>query len=271
VTGAGKRSCIPAFLVLFSFAAACSNSNDLPDFSAPTRNLSDINFNINLPAHANKKFSAYVFMGGVLKGAVLSNAMLDASGQYYARTFKVDSSNCITNQLFNDGTMGTYSVHYRVDSTGSANFIYPTGCPSSAGFLSDAGLGKYLAATLASGNVTFAVTSMDVTAQIIFNISGTGLGTVSRNTYCSVVDGGISNPGSDISSRLGFYQGVLNYVGGDATAFTALRAVTTVQNPLNYSCWIDTNGSGAYNSGDLVASGALMNYTQAISAWSTVP
>ncbi len=256
---------------LAPICAACSSNNSFSEFSTPTGNLSNINFNINLPAQANKKFSAYVFMGGVLKGAVLSNTTLDANGQYYARSYKVDASNCITNQLFNDGAVGTYSLHYRVDNTGSANLVSPAGCPASPGFLSDAGLGMDFTVTLASGNATFSVTAMNTTSQVTFNISGTGLNGVNRNTYCSIVDGGISNPTIYTSSTLGFSQGILPYAGGNTTAVTTPRVTLTTASLLGYACWIDTDGGGVYNSGDLVASGALTNYTTAISAWSTVP
>lgn len=268
---AGKAGLFASLVFSFLFATGCSNSNGPSDFSAPLYEYANINFNINLPAHANKKFSAYVFTGGVLKGAVLSNTTLDASGKYYARTYKVDGNNCITDQIFKDGIAGTYAVHYRVDSTGSASFVSPSGCPSSAGFLSDAGLGMDFTTTLSSGNVTFSVTSLNTTSQVTFNISGTGLNAVSRNTYCSIVDAGVSTPTIYTTSMLGFSQGPITYSGGVGTAISTPRAAVTTTSNLGYACWIDADGGNVYNSGDLVASGALTNSTTAISTWTTVP
>ena len=228
-----------------------------------------IKFNVNMPSMANKRFSAYVFLNGTLKGAALSNQATDSSGKLVAKAMKVDANGCITGE-FMGVVSGTIGIHYRLDSAGSASYVYPNGCSSSAGFLSDALLGADISSVINNNPIDLQITSMSATSTIQFNFSGTGLNAVSRQVYCSILNGATASPSINVGSTMGFAQGTIAFTTGAASATTTARA-TISASALMYACWIDFNGSGTYNSGDLVANGSISSTTVSISTWGTIP
>jgi len=235
-----------------------------------TLTSSAIILDVNMPSQPNRKFSAYLCLNGQLRGAILSNTTTDSAGKLQGRFYAVDGNNCITSQYLGALGSGMHNLHYRMDSTNAASFVYPNGCPSTAGFLSDAALGSDFGISLTQGYATVSVTAMGSTGQIQFNISGTGLNGVNRQTYCSILDGGISNGTIQNSSTMGFAQGSIAYTSGNATATTTARMASS-GTIVSYACWIDSNNSGTYNSGDLISSGTINSFTTAVGTWTSVP
>lgn len=232
-------------------------------------------FQVSLPTFTNRKFSAYVFANNKLVGVVRSNTLTGAAGTLTVQAMAVDANNCVTTTgaLATAGT--TYNIHIRVDGNSNSGFIYPAGCASDAGFLSTASQGYAAMVIPYSYNGSYYaiwpyyVSYVYSTYTSYFSFSNTGLGTVSRQVYCNIVDGQILNPTIFTTSALGYSQGAVSFSSGLGSATTTMTFASAAATNYKYACWIDANNSGTYNSGDLIASGP--GSSGSISSWTTVP
>lgn len=232
-------------------------------------------FQVSLPTFTNRKFSAYVFANTKLVGVVRSSAMTNAAGALTVQAMAVDANNCATTTGAVATTGTTYNIHIRIDGNSNSNFIYPTGCASDAGFLSTASQGYATMLVPYSYNGTYysywpySVSYVYSTYTSSFYFYNTGLGTVSRQVYCNIVDGQILNPTIYTTSALGFAQGSVSFSSGIGNATTTMTFASAAATNYKYACWIDFNNSGTYNSGDLIASGP--GSSASIYTWTTVP
>ncbi len=246
---------------------ACTNSGNA---TVAIDTLYPLSLKVSLPSYPNKKFSAYLFGNNKLIGVVRSNNVLDASGSLTVNMMAVDAQNCATSTQALGPSSILYHLHARVDSNSDPSFVYPSGCPSDAGLLSMAGQGYATLISTSTYNAwPYYVSYVYNTTTVSFTFTNTGLGTVSRQAYCSVLDGQILNPSISVSSTLGYAQGAVSFTAGTGTATTTMKFEQGAAIAFKYACWIDANGSGTYNSGDLIADGTGSSAT--ISNWKTVP
>lgn len=257
---------IQLILILPSlFISACTNETASVEPGTLT-------LTISAPSYPNKKISAYVFRDGALAGILRSSNTTNATGTFSGFFFAADTNNCTATQTMKL-TDSSYNIHVKVDGAGTSSFVYPSGCTSDAGFLSTATLGYFAAWHFPTGSSTLTIPQgyLAATATVQFNLSGTGLNAVSRQTYCSILDGQISSPTIQVSSTLGYAQGSLSFTAGTATATTTATFSTPSSNvSYKYACWVDANNSSTYNSGDLISSGSA-SFTNTVSSWQTVP
>lgn len=231
-----------------------------------------LTLNVTAPTYPSKKFSAYFFLAGALQGVARSNTVTDASGKLTVTLNAVDAANCATTATMRP-TAAAYTMHYRLDNLSNAELANPTGCATDAGFLASAGLGYTGSTTLTALDTTLQISQdyFSSTDKVQINLGSTGLNAVTRQTSCGVYDAQTTSPSTTSGAPLGFYTGSLAYSNGFAyppSNFTlpGTKTGTTYK----YACWIDANNSGAYNSGDLIASGSVALATT-VSSWQTVP
>ncbi len=247
---------IRILIIGLALSPGCSNNTTASTATPFTLTLS-------APGYPNKSFSAYVYGGGALKGVVRSNTKTDVKGNLTVTAVAVNANNCATSGTITDDA-SSYSIHARLDGAGDSSFIYPTGCASDAGFLNTASLGYSYAG---KGYWPLNLNYLDVTYKNTFSLSGTGVGTVTRLTYCSVVDSQIATPTINTSSIMGYAQGNVNFTAGSATLTTNYTVAGVYLAVYKYFCWIDANNNGSYGSGDLIATST----STTISSWTTIP
>ena len=261
------------FILQIAVSMSCSNKSDSPAYPK-------FRFEVNVPGAPNKSFSAYLFANGTLVGGVLSNNMTDSTGKLIAGIKKVDANNCITSEDLIPANDATFNMHYRLDYSGSGSFVYPTACPSSAGFsgMNTTYGGEWLNAAYSSSaaasvfQISQPLNSQTQLSNLVFTLQSTGLNAVSRLSYCNLLDGGVSSPNVNNATALGFSQNTLTYTAGNGgTNLTGITAYIYSGTPLKYACWIDATNNGSYNSGDLIASGTVSTSTITVSSWVTVP
>lgn len=266
----GPMPLLAAALSVFAF---CSNGSTVTNYYTPTSiaNTTASNkpftFTMSLPGYPNKQFSAYVFTGGVLVGAVRSNTKTDAQGNLTVTASPVDANNCVTSGTLQQAT-GIYQIHIRFDAAGNGQYIYPTACASDAGFLTVANMGTMLSNASYQFYWPYNLNWLNSTNTTYFSFSGTGVGSVTRNVYCAVVDGQMANPTVYTTSAMAVISTSVVFSGGFGSVTSVFTLPYGSTGTYKYTCWIDADASGTYNTGDKIATAtdpSLLN------TWSTVP
>ena len=258
-------------IILLHALTSCSNSENS---IAETKKTAIWNANPEIAAAPNRRISAYIFQGGVVKAAIFSNATTDSNGKAIVPFKAVDSNGCPTSTNFEPIGGQVYFIHLRVDGTGSSTYVYPTLCGTGQGFLDNAQYG-YTTRQVAPNpptNLSFNMPPALVTNPITLQFTGTGLNGVTRTVTCSVLDSETANPIWSAPSIIAGMQANITFTtgtGGTALGNTRISYVNPYY--LKYACYIDANNSGGYNTGDLEATGTMSTMTVTISTWSTVP
>lgn len=223
-------------------------------------------FSLSLPGYPNTRFSAYIFGGGALIGVVRSNTMTDAQGNLTVTAVGVDANNCATTAAVPQ-TASVYSIHARLDGANNGNFVYPSSCPGDAGFLHMANLGYAQVYTSSQLYWPMQMNYLSTTSTIYYQFSNTGQ-SVAHQTYCSLVDGQITNPTIYTSSLMGYSQSNVGFAGGSGNATSTFFAPYASAGTYKYACWIDADNSSTYNTGDRIGT-STDSYS--LSSWTTVP
>jgi hypothetical protein len=255
----------PALTVFALFTpAGCANTT--PD-STPGKTMY---FDVNIPSQPDRKFSAYMFKSGVLKGAILSNSITDKTGKLRATFKKVDGNNCLTGEDYIPDA-GLYNFHYRLDTDGTSTFVYPTVCGGQKGFLRNALSGGSFTLAI-SGPISFPLTEVSALPFVQFSLSIAGFNAVTIRSLCSLLDGETNPSSVTDTATMGLVQDFLTYTGGGANfSLSGVNAVAAVGAPMRYACWVDADNNGSYNTGDYIASGFLNAPSMNVTSWATVP
>ncbi len=253
-------------VVFLSFAGfSCAATYE----STTSSNNTKFTFTLGAPGYPNKRVSAYIFASGALIGVVRSNTMTDSKGNLTVTAQAVDSNNCPTGGTINHNGQGL-SLHFRLDGEGNNSIINPTACLSDAGFLDAANFGYTY--NYPTSYWPLNISYMSITSKVTYTLSGTGVASLTRKTRCSVVDGTIANPGYFTSSNMGYFEGDITYNAGGAptggSQISAFKIPYGTTGTYKYTCWIDANNSGTYNTGDKIATSTD---PATMSTWTTVP
>lgn len=224
----------------------------------------------SFPSYPNTKYSVYLFQNGILKAALLSNNLTDSSGAINVALKQVDQNNCITNQTA-ALPAGVYDCHFRLDTANSATFTFPSLCPNTAGFFSNAGHGIDIRSNTTPA---FNLGTVLVHYAVDFNLQSTGIISQTKNAFCRLYDQNTSLSVSHVpTNHLGFAGASISFNGGGnaATLITGVSAANYT-NYFKYTCYIDVDGSSTLNTGDKYQSGTLLAASGVtISSWQTAP